>query len=104
MEIAEADASSETALAAPLRVGSDHHLPALILVAVVHVQLQLFAFVRLDEREEVFALVQDGVGADDVVAEGAQTGCLGGGRRVDLEDVPDVLVGSLEAAEPDGDA
>lgn len=59
---------------------------------------------RLDERKEVLALVQQRVGADDVVGEGAQAGCLGGGRRMHLEDVPDILVGALERTEANADA
>lgn len=59
MKISETNASAKTSLAAPFCVGRYDHFSALILVAVVNVELQLLAFVGLDEREKIFALVQD---------------------------------------------
>lgn len=51
MQVAESYSCAETSLASPLGVGRDHDLPALILVAVVNVQLQLLALVSFYQRE-----------------------------------------------------
>lgn len=72
------------ALASPIRVGCDGDLAARIAVRVVHVELQLAALVRLDQREQVLALVQHRVGADDVVRVRLQAGQAGGRVRVHI--------------------
>ena len=80
------------------------HLSAVVGLRVVDVQLERPPLVSLDQREEVLGLVQHRVGADDVVGVGPQTRALRRTGRQDLQNVPDVLVGALEGAEPDGDA
>lgn len=104
MQVAEPYSCAETSLASPFGVGRDHNLPALILVAVVNVQLQLLALVSFYQREQVFALMENRIGADDVIAEGPQSGSFGWRRWMNFEDVPDVLVGPFEAAKPNGDS
>lgn len=79
------------------------HLSAVVCLGVVDVELERPALVRLDQREEVLALVQHGVGADDEVGVAPQPGDLGRRVGLDVEDVPHVLVGALERAEPDAD-
>ena len=76
----------------------------MISLCVVDVELEGAAFVSLDQREEILGLVQDRVGPDDVIRELAEAGVLGRARGLDIEDVPHVLVGTLERAEADGDA
>ena len=71
---------------------------------VVNIQLEGSGLVSLDQGEEVLRLVQDRVGTDDVVGEGPQPRSLGGTRGLHFQNVPDVLVGTLKRAEPDGDA
>lgn len=51
---------SAPALSAPCAVGRDDHLPAIIRVRVVHVQLQTFSFVRFNQREKVLRLQKSG--------------------------------------------
>lgn len=41
------------ALSSPGTVGCDDHLSAVICVSVVHVELEAFPFVRLNQREQV---------------------------------------------------
>lgn len=76
----------------------------MISLCVVDVELEGATFVSLDQREEILGLVQDRVGPDDVIRELAKAGVLGRARGLDIEDVPHVLVGTLERAEADGDA
>lgn len=126
MQIAVADATAEAAFAAPLRVRLDGDLAAFVVFGVVHVHFQRPLLVRFDEREQVLAFVQHTVGADDVVVERTQTGFLGRRRRMDFlqaniwteskvhigyrrwrhsyQNVPHVLVGTLERAKLDANA
>ena len=76
----------------------------MVRLRVVDVQLERPPLVGLDQREEVLRLMQHRVGADDVVGVGPQTRALRRTGRQNLQDVPDVFVGPLEGAEPDGDA
>lgn len=45
------------ALSAPVTVRRDDHLPAVVCVSVVNVQLQLLTVVVFDERKQVLTLV-----------------------------------------------
>lgn len=76
MQIAVANAAAETALARPLRIRLDDNLTTHIVVRVVDVHLEVSILVRFDQRKQVLALVQNAVGADDVVGERPETGCL----------------------------
>ena len=48
------------ALPSPGAVGGDDHLPAVVRVGVVNVQLQALALVGLDQREQVLGLTWGG--------------------------------------------
>lgn len=74
------------ALAAPVGVGRDGHLPARIHLRVIHVQFERSPLVSLYEREQILALVQHWVSSDDVVWEPVQTRYLR--RRVRVHFLP----------------
>ncbi len=58
----------------------------------------------LYQGEQIFRLVQNGVGANDEVGKRPQAGDFGRTLRIDVEDVPDVFIGALERAKADGDS
>ena len=80
------------------------HLSTMICLRVVDIQLERSALVSLDQTVEVLALVQHAVCSYDVVTELSQARQLGRTVPSHVQDVPHILIGSLEAAEPDADA
>ena len=76
----------------------------MVSLGVVDVELQRPALVRLDQREQVLALVKHRVRADDAVRVAPQPRDRRRRVGLDVEDVPDVLVGALEGAEADADS
>ena len=75
----------------------------MVRLRVVNIKLERPALVSLDEAEQVLRLVEDRISPDDEVGMAPEPGGLGGAVRVDVKNVPDVLIRSLERAEPDGD-
>ena len=80
------------------------YLSTVIRLGVIDVQLERPALVSLDQRKQIFGLVKHRVGADDVIRVRSQSGIFSRTRRMNFEDVPNVLVGALERTETDGDA
>lgn len=72
MQISETDSSTKTtSISTPFRVRRYNNFPTLILVAIVDVQLQLFAFMSLYQREQILALMKNRISSNYVIAEGA---------------------------------
>lgn len=72
MQISETDSSTKpTSITTPFRVRRYNNFPTLILVAIVDVQFQLLAFMSLYQREQIFALMENGISSDNIIAEGA---------------------------------
>jgi hypothetical protein len=99
MQVTKANSCSKTSFASPFAVRRDDDLPARVFIAIVDIKLQLLSLVSLNQREEVFALMENRISANDVIAERAKTSCLSRRRRMDLQNVPNIFIRSFKATE-----
>lgn len=99
MQVAKTNTGTKTSFASPLRIRSNDNFSALIFIAVVYIKLQLFSFMSLNERKQIFAFVQDGISTNNIVAERPQASRFCWWWRMNFQDMPDVLIGSFKTAE-----
>lgn len=67
MKITIPYSTSETPFSAPLRVWCDSHFSTGVALSVVDVELQLTSFVCLNQSEEIFRFVKDGISSNNVI-------------------------------------
>jgi len=67
VQVAVTDPAAQASVPAPGAVGCDGDLSALVLLRVVHVEFEGFAFVRFDQSEQILRLVEHGVCSYNVV-------------------------------------
>lgn len=104
MQITIANATSKAAFPAPRRVGCDDHLSTVVCVRIVDVELQGLCFVGLNKAEQVFGLIHDSISSNDVITVRSQACQCCWGVWFHFQHMPNVLVGTIKAAETDAHA
>jgi len=104
MEITIPYAASQTPLTSPGPIGGNCHLPTVVRLGIVNIQLERSPFMGLDQTEKILGFMQNGVGANDEVRIAPKSGSRCGAVGLHVEYVPDVFVGALEGAETDRDS
>ena len=98
MEITIADAATETTFTTPGGVGRQRDFPCRITFTIVDVQLQRFAFVALDQGEQIFGIAEQRIGADDVIRIRSEAGERRWRMLLHIEYMPHIFVGFIESA------
>lgn len=73
MQITIADATPKAAFSTPRGIWCNDHFSTVVSVRVVHVELKGLCFVGLNEAEQVFRLIHDGISSNDVIAVRSQS-------------------------------